>query len=84
MDFVEGTYRLPDREWQVLICTRDSATMVPKFNASARWGSGVTGTSIKWPEHQRLNKQAVLKVLLEQFGVAEWVEVRGPDSMQLR
>jgi hypothetical protein len=83
MSFVEGTYRLPDRDWQVFIFGPDESVAEPDA-VTGKWPSGVTGIFVKWPPSKRLNKDAVLAVLSARLGVEEWSEVRGPDSMQLR
>jgi hypothetical protein len=82
MDFVEGTYRLPGREWQVVIVSRydvPEAEVVPQL-----WDSGTSGVLIRYPRSTRLDRAAVERVLSAALGVWEWVDVRGPDSMQLR
>ena len=81
--FVEGTFRLPGGEWQVLIVSRSDRVTKPEWRASS-WESGVYGVVIKFPRDRPLNKGVVEAVLSEVLGVAEWVEVRGPDSMALR
>jgi hypothetical protein len=83
MEFVEGTYRLPDRDWQVFIFGPDESAAQPEI-VTGRWPSGVTGVFVKWPPSMRLNKDVVLEILSAQLGVDGWSEVRGPDSMQLR
>jgi hypothetical protein len=83
MAFVEGTFRLPDQEWQVFIFGPDSSVSVPEAKRG-RWESGVTGIFVKWPRSTRLNKEAVFRLLSQQLGVTEWEEAVGPDSMQLR
>jgi hypothetical protein len=84
MSFVEGTYRLPERDWQVFIFGPDNRVTHPVVRTDGRWESGVTGVPVKWPSGAPLNKAVVLRLLSEQLGVAEWDEVRGPDSMMLR
>ena len=83
MSFVEGTYRLPSRDWQVFIFGPDDSVEHPQI-VTAKWPSGVTGVFVQWPPAKRLNKDAVLAVLSAQLGVHDWSEVRGPDSIQLR
>lgn len=83
MSFVEGTFRLPGGEWEVVIASRSVSVTTPQWRRS-RWESGVTGLVLKYPSEQPLNKSAVEAVLSEALGVTEWVEVRDPDSMQLR
>ncbi len=80
MPFVEGTYRLPDSEWKVVIVSRRDVSepeVVPQV-----WDSGVIGVFVRFPQSQRLNKIAVQHVLSEALGVTEWIEVRGPDSIE--
>ena len=82
MDFVEGVYRLPGGDWQVVIASHyDVAApeVLPQL-----WTSGATGVSIRFPRLQRLDRTAVEQALSASLGVWEWVVVRGPDSMQLR
>jgi hypothetical protein len=82
MDFVEGTYRLTGGDWQVVIVSRRDVAE-PEV-VSTRCQSGVSGMFVRFPRCGRLNREVVEKVLGEALGVSEWVEVRGPDSMQLR
>jgi hypothetical protein len=82
MDFVEGTYRLPGADWQVLIV---SCYDVPHPEVSPEcWHSGVSGLFVRWPRAERLNRTTIEQLLSAELGVSEWVLVRGPDSMQLR
>ena len=83
MSFVEGTYRLPGREWQVFIFGPDSSVTHPQA-ITGKWESGITGVFVKWPPSLTLNKKSVVELMSAQHGVSEWTEVRGPDSMQLR
>lgn len=84
MEFLEGTYRLPDQDWQVFVVSafrRDvpDAQIVPQ-----RWQSGVTGVLLRIPGAEKINARVVERLLSEGFHVSEWIRVRGPDSMQLR
>jgi hypothetical protein len=82
MDFVEGTYRLPGGEWQVVIVSRydvPEVEVVPQ-----RWDSGTSGVLIRYSRFTRLDRAAVMRVLSTALGIWEWVDVRGPDSMQFR
>jgi hypothetical protein len=82
MAFVEGTFRLPGTQWQVVIASkRDVSEPVIQ---KQQWDSGVTGVVIQFPKSVQLNRNAVEQVLADEFGVSEWEEVRGPDSTQLR
>jgi hypothetical protein len=80
---MEGTFRLPDGEWQVLIFWPANVDS-PVINARARWESGVTGMYVEWPRLAPLNHEEVVARLSAAYGVREWREVRGPDSMTLR
>lgn len=82
MDFVEGTFRLPGQDWQVLIVSKRDVAQ-PEVVQST-WDSGETGLCIKFPQVQPLNKATVERVLAASLVVSDWIEVRGPDSMQLR
>lgn len=84
MSFVEGTYRLSERGWQVFIFGPDSRVTKPVVRTEGHWESGVTGVHVAWPPTAQLNKDVVLRLLFEYLGVTEWEEVRGPDSIQLR
>ncbi len=83
MEFVEGTFRLPESDWQVFIFSRADVSG-PVINRAGRWASGVTGVTVDFPTADTLNKDVVLKILSAALNVAEWKEVHGPDSMQLR
>ena len=82
MSFIEGTYRLPDKDWQVFIVFRHDVTE-PEVILQT-WHSGVTGVFIKFPQGRQLNKFVLERLLSAELGVSDWVELQGPDSMQLR
>jgi len=82
MSFVEGTYRLPGHDWQVFIFSR-KPIVTPEIQPTT-WDSGVTGVFVGFPEGNRLNRSVVEQLLSEQFDVDEWIEVSGPDSIQIR
>jgi len=83
MEFVEGTYRLPGLDWAVFNFRKDSLVEEPNLKV-LRWASGVGGVVVAWPTSRVLNRAMVERTLGEQFGVTQWKEVRGPDSMGLR
>ena len=84
MEFVEGAYRLPGGDWQVVIVlARDREVPEPQV-VLQQWESGVSGVVIRLPRTERVNAATVERVLSAALGVSEWVQVRGPDSMQLR
>jgi hypothetical protein len=82
MAFVEGTFRVADGDWQVLIFAHDPVEQ-PEVTLG-QWASGVKGIFVRLPLSTRLNRQVVEKLMSDQFGVEQWNEVCGPDSMQLR
>src|SRR5262249_16058541 len=82
MSFVEGTHRLPGHDWQVFIFSRWRVEQ-PRVTVT-QWHTGATGVFVRFPEYAMLNKAAVEQVLARALGVEGWVEVSGPDSMQLR
>ena len=82
MSFVEGTYRLPGRDWEVFIF-RKSDIYLPEIKFG-KWSSGVSGITVKLPRAAKLNASTVDEILKKELQVDEWVVVRGPDSMVLR
>ncbi len=84
MSFVEGTFRLPGGDWQVVIVSAFERDVPEPQVVSQRWDSGVSGVFVRIPRSKRINVSTVEQVLSEAFGVSEWVRVRGPDSMNLR
>jgi hypothetical protein len=61
MPFVEGTYRLPGCEWQVLIVTPYPISK-PSINIKAKWRNGITGCAIHFPDTENLNKATVMQL----------------------
>jgi hypothetical protein len=84
MEFVEGTFRLPAGEWQVVIVSAFDRDVPEPQVVPQRWDSGVSGVFVRLPRAERINAATVERVLSEALGVSEWVRVRGPDSMALR
>jgi hypothetical protein len=84
MEFVEGTYRLPGGDWQVVIVSAFDRDVPEPQVVPQRWESGVSGVFVRLPRAERINAATVERVLSEALGVSEWVRVRGPDSMRLR
>ena len=82
MDWVEGTYRIEDRDWQVFIFLEKPVSKVEVREYV--WRSGVTGVTVMCPEPANLNVEIVKRTLSEALGVDAWVEVRGPDSINIR
>ncbi len=82
MTWVEGTYRLPGRFWEVMIFGKaDTPELSHRLE---EWRSGIKGTSFKVPDTEQLNRDYVRWALTHAFGYTEWFEVAGPDSMVLR
>lgn len=82
MDFSEGTYRIDDGDWQVVIVSKRSIeSPVTKF---CTWDSGISGIVVHVPVSQRLNMESIENQLSEILGGVVWKRVKGPDSMQLR
>lgn len=82
MPFVEGSFRLPNDGWQVIIVSRYDISE-PQI-LRQQWPSGVRGVRIRFPESRRLDQEAVEFLLCSEFGISEWKRIAGPDSMQLR
>jgi hypothetical protein len=82
MDWVDGTYRLPNRFWEVMIFGKQDVSEAG--HQRTEWPSGITGVVFVVPRGDRLNRQYVQQSLAAAFGIDGWVEVRGPDSMVLR
>lgn len=87
MPFVEGTFRLPDEDWQVFIVLarspRDREVFEPQVTPH-QWANGVTGLVIRMLTAERTNAESVEKVLSSALSVSKWTRISGPDSMQLR
>jgi hypothetical protein len=84
MEFIEGTYRVPGGDWQVVIVSAFDRDVPDPQVVPQQWESGVSGVVVRLPRAERINAATVERVLSEALGVSEWVRVRGPDSMQLR
>lgn len=84
MAFVEGCYRLDDRIWHVFMFRKSRGFEEIGIKRNLVWDSGVTGLNVIVADDEKLNKPMVLQILAKALDVAEWVEVYGPDSMQLR
>ena len=85
MPFVEGCYRLPGEAWEVFIFTHlNNGPYGIGVWKDLIWDSGVRGLNAVMPADTKLSKETVFNVLSQALGVAEWAEVRGPDSIVLR
>src|SRR5262245_15032920 len=84
MEFVEGTYRLPGGDWQVVILSAFDRDVPAPQVVPQQWESGVSGVFVRLPRREPINAATVERVLSDALGVTKWVRVRGPDSIQLR
>ncbi len=84
MGFAEGCYRLPGGDWQVVTAGKAGDDFPIGVRFPVHWESGVTGMSIFFADDEKLNASSVLQKMSEVLCVAEWREVRGPDSIYLR
>jgi hypothetical protein len=84
MPFVEGCYRLDNDIWHVFMFRKSRGMELVGVRRNLVWDSGVTGINVIVPDDTTLNKLTVIQTLSDALGVTEWLEVRGPDSMQLR
>lgn len=84
MDFIEGCYRLPNRPWQVVIARKRDGLTAVEVRSGLTWESGVTGVNIYFPWKAQLNAAVLLETMSRALGIAQWTEVRGPDSIVLR
>jgi hypothetical protein len=84
MSFVEGCYRVNGNDWEVFIVTKSPDCVELNIKMGLVWDSGVKGINLIFPEATKLNKTVVLDALSKALDIAEWSEVQGPDSMNLR
>lgn len=84
MSFVEGCYKLSNKNWEVFIISQEESIEKITVEKEITWQSGNTGVIIKLPKNAKINKINVLKILSNVLDVSAWSEVVGPDSMQLR
>ena len=87
-DHVEGCYRLVDEDWRVYYFSHSLNGKLCEGDpdvAHIIWPSGVAGIDGQFPIQFRLNKESIKKILSEQMGGnIELLEVRGPNSLQLK
>jgi hypothetical protein len=84
MSFVEGVYRLPGCDWQVVVVAEFDREVAAPLVVAQRCKSGVCGVAVRFPHTERINAATVERVLSEASGVSEWLRVPGPYSIQLR
>lgn len=81
-EFVEGSYRLPGRFWEVFIMSKKDVAGLQHQHST--WDSGIAGTTFEVPASAKLDKSYVLAAMDSVFGNREWTFVDGPDSIVLR
>jgi hypothetical protein len=80
--FVEGSYRLPGRCWEVLIMSKKD---VPELRyRPSTWSSGITGLIVDVPKSIAIDQAFVINTMASVFGEKAWAVVKGPDSIVLR
>lgn len=80
--FVEGSYRLPGRFWEVLIMSKKD---VPELRyRPTTWSSGITGLIVDVPKSIAIDQAFVINTMASVFGEKAWAVVKGPDSIVLR
>jgi len=85
MPFVEGCFRLDGGIWKIFIVNHsDDEEGRIEINRNIIWSSGVTGLSFTVSADININKSFVVQALSKEVGFSEWVEIRGPDSINLR
>jgi hypothetical protein len=84
---VEGTYRIPGQFWQVFLFQKESSfgeSISELRPRSSVWESGMTGIEFDVPRGAVLDKEYIFRAFSSVFGTADWVEVRGPDSLLMK
>lgn len=87
-DYVEGSYRLPGRFWQVVAFQKQDVPEIcskpERWERATEWEETATGMLVSLPRKCRANRESILAAMTRVTGIADWVEVQGPDSMCLR
>jgi hypothetical protein len=86
--YVEGSYRLPGRFWQVVVFRKGNVPEVQhepsRWEKPTPWEQEITGIVITVPQEAKVDRGYLLRVISQATGYDGWVEVSGPDSMILR
>jgi hypothetical protein len=86
--YVEGSYRLPGKFWQVVVFRKGNVPDVQhepsRWEKPTAWEQEITGIVITVPQEAKVDRDYLLRVISQATGHGGWVEVRGPDSMILR
>ncbi len=81
----EGTFRLVGGEWQVFVVAQNEGEGEREVIRKCVWPSRVAGLYANLSiERGRLERRVVVEVLMEAYGAERWVEVCGPNSLELR
>lgn len=87
-NFMEGSYRLPGEFWKVFIFNKDEVPALrfrpERWERGSEWERDIDGIVIRFPRSSRMGREALLHAMSRAFGVTDWVQVQGPDSMMLR
>lgn len=85
---VEGCYRIAGEVWRPFYFTKIWQGLPKdreeKIVTNHVFRSGIVGILVNFAQQRELNKATVMSVLSDVLGVAEWSEVRGPDSLQMK
>lgn len=84
MPFAEGSYRLNDGPWKVFIFSKSTEIDTVKIDGSFVWQSGAKGHIITLPISAQINKLTIANILSNILQVESFIEVNGPDSIELR
>lgn len=71
MEWVEGTFRLPGGEWQIVIVPTFDRDVPTSQVVPHRWGSGVTGVVVSIPRAERIKATSLERILSGVLGVSE-------------
>jgi hypothetical protein len=86
--YVEGSYRLPGTFWQVVVFRKGDVPDVQhepsRWKKPTPWEQETTGIVITIPQEAKVDRDCLLRAISQATGCGGWVEVSGPDSMNLR
>ncbi|MCA9042108.1 MAG: hypothetical protein KDA65_17280 [Planctomycetaceae bacterium] len=87
-DFMEGSYRLLGELWNVFILRKDDVqemqikpTTWRKFTV---WERDCNGIVIRFPMDVIMHRENILDAMSQAFGINDWIQIQGPNSMVLR
>lgn len=86
--WMEGSYRLPDEFWKVVIFRKcdvpELRSQMSKWQRPTKWEREITGVVIHFPQTAKMGPDDLIRAMTQVFGRNDWVQVGGPDSMMLR